>query len=151
MSRRRLHPVSEIGDAERISKGYVSNILRLALLAPDIVEAILRGDGSGADAGEVGAVAAGELDGAAPTLTQGTHPLRNERHRHLACMGVLRAGAAEQGLQRRAAFRDRLLFLAPAVAVPGFGLASALDTVPVDARSFFLLALGFLASRLLLF
>jgi hypothetical protein len=35
--------VSEIGDAENISKSYVSRILRLALLAPDIVEAILDG------------------------------------------------------------------------------------------------------------
>jgi hypothetical protein len=33
--------VSEIGDAEKISKSYVSRILRLALLAPDIIEAIL--------------------------------------------------------------------------------------------------------------
>jgi hypothetical protein len=35
--------VSEIGDAENISKSYVSRILRLALLAPDIIEAILSG------------------------------------------------------------------------------------------------------------
>jgi hypothetical protein len=35
--------VSEIGDAENISKSYVSRILRLALLAPDIIEAILIG------------------------------------------------------------------------------------------------------------
>jgi hypothetical protein len=35
--------VSEIGDAENISKSYVSRILRLPLLAPDIVEAILAG------------------------------------------------------------------------------------------------------------
>jgi hypothetical protein len=35
--------VSEIGDAENISKSYVSRILRLALLAPDIVEMILAG------------------------------------------------------------------------------------------------------------
>jgi hypothetical protein len=35
--------VSEIGDAESISKSYVSRILRLALLAPDVVEAILAG------------------------------------------------------------------------------------------------------------
>jgi hypothetical protein len=35
--------VSEIGDAENISKSYVSRILRLSLLAPDIVEAILAG------------------------------------------------------------------------------------------------------------
>jgi hypothetical protein len=33
--------VSEIGDAENISKSYVSRILRLALLSPDIIEAIL--------------------------------------------------------------------------------------------------------------
>jgi hypothetical protein len=35
--------VSEIGDAENISKSYVSRILRLALLAPDIVDAIAAG------------------------------------------------------------------------------------------------------------
>jgi hypothetical protein len=35
--------VSEIGDTENISKSYVSRILRLALLAPDIIEAILAG------------------------------------------------------------------------------------------------------------
>ena len=35
--------VSEIGEAENISKSYVSRILRLALLAPDIVETILAG------------------------------------------------------------------------------------------------------------
>jgi hypothetical protein len=36
--------VSEIGDAENISKSYVSRILRLALLSPDITEAILGGN-----------------------------------------------------------------------------------------------------------
>jgi hypothetical protein len=35
--------VSDIGDAENISKSYVRRILRLALLAPEIVEAILTG------------------------------------------------------------------------------------------------------------
>jgi hypothetical protein len=35
--------VSEIGDAENVSKSYVSRILRLAWLAPDIVESILGG------------------------------------------------------------------------------------------------------------
>jgi hypothetical protein len=35
--------VSDIGDAENISKSYVSRILRLALLAPDIIEAISEG------------------------------------------------------------------------------------------------------------
>jgi hypothetical protein len=33
--------VSDIGEAESISKSYVSRILRLALLAPDIIEMIL--------------------------------------------------------------------------------------------------------------
>jgi hypothetical protein len=35
--------VSDVGDAENISKSYIGRILRLALLAPDIVEAILAG------------------------------------------------------------------------------------------------------------
>ena len=35
--------VSEIGEAEGIDKGYVSRILRLALVAPEIVEAIVEG------------------------------------------------------------------------------------------------------------
>jgi hypothetical protein len=35
--------VTEIAEAERIGKSYVSRILRLALLAPDLVEAILGG------------------------------------------------------------------------------------------------------------
>ena len=35
--------VSDIGNSENISKSYVSRILRLALLAPDIVETILVG------------------------------------------------------------------------------------------------------------
>ena len=37
--------VTEIAEAEKISKSDVSRILRLALLAPDIVEAILGGWG----------------------------------------------------------------------------------------------------------
>jgi hypothetical protein len=35
--------VTEISEAEDIGKSYVSRILRLALLAPDIIEAILAG------------------------------------------------------------------------------------------------------------
>ena len=35
--------VGEIGDAENISKSYFSRILRLALLAADIIDAILAG------------------------------------------------------------------------------------------------------------
>jgi hypothetical protein len=38
--------VSDIGEAENISKSYVSRILRLALLAPEIIEAILSGRAS---------------------------------------------------------------------------------------------------------
>jgi hypothetical protein len=49
--------VSEIAEAERISKSYVSRLLRLALLAPDLVGAIPRrapaeGAEAGGDAGE---------------------------------------------------------------------------------------------------
>jgi hypothetical protein len=40
---RRHTSVSEIGDAENISKSYVSRILRLALLAPNIMEQIRNG------------------------------------------------------------------------------------------------------------
>jgi hypothetical protein len=35
--------VTEIAEAEGISKSYVSRLMRLPLLAPDIVEAILAG------------------------------------------------------------------------------------------------------------
>jgi hypothetical protein len=35
--------VTEISEAEQINKSYVSRILRVALLAPDIVETILEG------------------------------------------------------------------------------------------------------------
>ena len=66
---RRYTSLSEIGEAENISKSYVSRILRLALLAPDIIEAILAGkSGPVADAGEAGAAAAGELGRAAPAI-----------------------------------------------------------------------------------
>jgi hypothetical protein len=41
--------------------------------------------------------------------------------------------------------------LVSALAPLGFGLPGALDAVPVDARVFFLPALGFLGSQLLLF
>jgi hypothetical protein len=39
----RYASISEIANAERIDLGYVGSILRLTLLAPDIVEAILDG------------------------------------------------------------------------------------------------------------
>ena len=58
--------VSEIGDAEEISKSYVSRILRLALLAPDISGGDPRGeDESGANAREAAAATPVELGGAA--------------------------------------------------------------------------------------
>ena len=47
--------------------------------------------------------------------------------------------------------RPIFYFLVSAFAPPDRGLATALGVVPVDARVFFLLVLGFLASRLLLF
>jgi hypothetical protein len=54
--------VSDIGDAENISKSYVSGILRLAMLARDIVRRNPRGkDGSGSDSGATGAAAANSL------------------------------------------------------------------------------------------
>jgi hypothetical protein len=54
-------------------------------------------------------------------------------------------------LEARALRNPIFYFLVSALAAPGFGFAGALGTVPVDARVFFLSALGFLASRLLLF
>ena len=39
----RFGTVAELADAERISRSYVCRVLRLALLAPDIVERILDG------------------------------------------------------------------------------------------------------------
>jgi hypothetical protein len=54
--------VSEIGDAESISKGYVSRMLRLTLLAPDAVEAIVAGSlNHGMMPEHLGGSAAGEL------------------------------------------------------------------------------------------
>jgi hypothetical protein len=58
--------ISEISETEGINKSYVSRILRLALLAPEVVEDMLAGDGrSCAHAGAAQAAAAGELAGAA--------------------------------------------------------------------------------------
>jgi hypothetical protein len=42
----RYASISDIAAAEKIDRGYVGNVLRLTLLAPGIVEAIL-GDGAG--------------------------------------------------------------------------------------------------------
>lgn len=40
----RCASISEIAAKEKIDRGYVGTVLRLTLLAPDIVEAILNGD-----------------------------------------------------------------------------------------------------------
>jgi hypothetical protein len=47
--------------------------------------------------------------------------------------------------------RSIFYFSVSALAAPRFGFAGALGAVPADAGTFFLSALGFLASRLLLF
>ena len=39
----RYASISEMADVERIERGYLGTLLRLTLLAPDIVEAILNG------------------------------------------------------------------------------------------------------------
>jgi hypothetical protein len=50
--------VVELANAEKINKSYVSRVLRLSLLAPPIIEAILNGaDAAGAAAGGVGSSA----------------------------------------------------------------------------------------------
>jgi hypothetical protein len=42
----RYASISEMATAERIERGYLGSLLRLTLLAPDIVEAILDGQAS---------------------------------------------------------------------------------------------------------
>jgi hypothetical protein len=125
--------------------------VRLALLAPDIVEAILA-------ASTDQALMLERLERPLPAnwMEQRQRALRhappeNERR--------WRPGlhASPESRRRRNVFRGRppleivFYFLLPAVAAPGFGFASAFGTVLVDATIFFLSALGFLASRLLLF
>ena len=39
----RYASISEMAEAERIERGYLGSLLRLTLLAPDIVEAVLNG------------------------------------------------------------------------------------------------------------
>jgi hypothetical protein len=43
----RYSSISEIATAEKIDRGYVGSILRLTLLAPDIIEDILNGRAPG--------------------------------------------------------------------------------------------------------
>ena len=77
--------VSEISDAENISKSYISRILRLALLAPDIVEAIVADKTDQALMLEkAGPAAADELGRSAQPLVSGQHP---EYWHHLVYRG----------------------------------------------------------------
>ena len=62
-----------------------------------------------------------------------------------------RADAVKHGLWRPRPSEIHLLFLSLRFRGAGLRFAGALGAVPVDARGFFLSALGFLASRLLLF
>jgi hypothetical protein len=147
----RFASVSEIGDAENISKSYVSRILRLALLAPDIVEAIL------AERTSAGLMLAG-LERPLPADWGGTAAVAQRTHVQRApacarcpacrCRPLTPPSIAFKGPGLP---RSIFYFLVSAFAAPGFGLAGAFGTVEVDARIFFLSALGFLASRLLLF
>jgi hypothetical protein len=58
--------VEEIAAAEKINASYVGRVLRLTLLAPDVVEAILdRGAAGGDDAGGADAAICGGVEGAA--------------------------------------------------------------------------------------
>ena len=69
--------VSEIGDAENISKSYVSRIVRLALLAPHLVEGIVQGRADqSADVREPRAAAAERVGGAAAGAPQWRWRLR---------------------------------------------------------------------------
>jgi hypothetical protein len=42
----RYASISEMAAAEKIERGYLGSLLRLTLLAPDIVEAVLHGPGA---------------------------------------------------------------------------------------------------------
>ena len=67
--------VSEIGDAESISKSYVTGSYGWLVGAGYHRGDPRRQDGSGYDAGEAGAAAAGELGGAAPARTRRIYAL----------------------------------------------------------------------------
>jgi hypothetical protein len=144
--------VSEIGDAESISKSYVSRILRLALLAPDLVEEILEGAADQDMMLEHWSDRCRRVGRSSGGCSAHARPKDNGRP---SVRDTLHAGVAvdstKHRLQRRNRRRYILYFLVSAFPAPGFGLAGALGALPAGARIFFLSALGFLASRLLLF
>jgi hypothetical protein len=146
--------VTEISEAEGINKSYISRILRLALLAPDTVAAVLAGKADQALMLE-------RLERPLPAsweeqrgrLAQRTHVLRTTSAFVCEMPYMQVSGQTPSSM----AFRGRgppspiFYFLVSALAAPGFGFVGAVGTVPADAGTFFLSALGFLASRLLLF
>ena len=80
----RFGTLAELADAERISRSYVCRVLRLTLLAPDIVERILDGRPTAGLAQflmQPFPVRVGEAAGAVPT--------------------VIRASRIDDGLQKR--------------------------------------------------
>jgi hypothetical protein len=142
--------VSEIGDAENISKSYVSRILRLALLAPDVVEEILAGTTNQGMVLE-------QLERPLPASWKSSVDACSAHHVPRTTSAFVCGMEVSEQTPSSMAFRGPgpakciFYFLVSAIAAPGFGFAGALGTVPVDARAFFLSALGFLASRLLRF
>ena len=104
-------------------------------------------DDSDGEAGQAGAPVAGELGGVGGLLS--THRSYQQRAPEGArCAACGCRTSPSMALRDAGPPRSILYFLLPAVAAPGFGLAGALDAVPAV---FFLSALGFLGSRLLLF
>ena len=145
--------VSDIGDAENISKSYVSRILRLALLAPDINEAILerRTDQSlmlRGLSGRCRRVGTSSVDDCSAHACPKNNKRLRVRDAEHACVG---ADTVKHGLWRPRPSESIFYFLVSALVASGFGFAGALGTAVADAGTFFLSALGFLASRLLLF
>jgi hypothetical protein len=98
--------ISEIGDAENISKSYVSRILRLTLVTPDILEAIVAGRAEPvADAGEAGAAnpgPAGRSSGAclASRIRPDTGRRRPNQKRLLGPSAVIHTEDAGIGARR---------------------------------------------------
>jgi hypothetical protein len=63
--------IAEIAAAEKINESYVGRVLRLTLLAPDIVEAVLNGrQPGGDDTGGVDATVSGGVEGATSEVPQ---------------------------------------------------------------------------------
>ena len=68
----RYGSISEMAAAEKIERGYLGTLLRLTLLAPDIVEAILNGSGGELSADQVLKPFPVNWEAQAPALTGST-------------------------------------------------------------------------------